>query len=276
MSHQKVFDAVVGNEKPQLTTSSNNEMAKEAIVTNNCGIRGGSDKGEEPNNPASSTISSIRLRKNDVLFGRGKPYHTYPGNLRMLKIIAKNKARYADVAKEAKRPFAEYVLDMILEGGTRFLRKVEDSKGWEEVSRPAAAAKVWHALRYKKRPSAAVFRVSAKEVRDTIMEDNGSPKPPNSSKHGVSGALWNDSSARNILPRLLALENSTASLQRCHLYDIVPQPNQSLGSALFPPYNNLSTLRTLPSMVYSQRLYDESAIHQLRVLLDLIQGKSRF
>jgi hypothetical protein len=113
---------------------------------------------------------------NDILLGRGRPYHFYAGNQKMLRTISKYEDRYNNTPKESRRAVGEEIVNEILKTGARFLEKVEipqendhgDSekegtvrKGelrrtglasrpnffWKEVSRETAFGKVTHVIR---------------------------------------------------------------------------------------------------------------------------------
>jgi hypothetical protein len=88
----------------------------------------------------------------DILLGRGRPYHDFPGNIRMLDIVARNKSEYANLPRDKKRQFAANVLHEVLNEGARFLRRCETAGGeeyWQRVDEASAFGKVWHALRDK-------------------------------------------------------------------------------------------------------------------------------
>lgn len=122
---------------------------------------------EKANNAGDSSI--LKPRRNDVLLGRGRPYQTFAGNLRMLQIVADHKAKYNSKPRDEKRAYVEQVLDMILEGGTRFLRHFDEGKNserWEKVDRLVAANKVWHALRCKGKKSKPKITEALDEMRN--------------------------------------------------------------------------------------------------------------
>lgn len=99
-----------------------------------------------------ATVAIQTPSSQDILLGRGKPFQSHLGNLRMLQIVAKHKARYCNSKRENRRAVAEEVLNSVLEPGGRFLRRVDDGEGhWVEVDRETAYDKVSHALRSKKR-----------------------------------------------------------------------------------------------------------------------------
>jgi hypothetical protein len=97
----------------------------------------------------------------DVLFGRGKPFQSHPGNVYLHKIVNMHKDRYLKSRRYDKLAIAEEIVSEIKEGsnGTpgRFLKRAEGEDHWVEVSSEVAREKVSHALRGKPRklPSAA-------------------------------------------------------------------------------------------------------------------------
>lgn len=94
----------------------------------------------------------LEPRETDVLLGRGRPFHDFPGNMRMLSIVNKSKDEYHALPRDKKRAFAENLLEVILQQNTRFLRRCETETGeeyWESVDKQASFGKVWHALRAK-------------------------------------------------------------------------------------------------------------------------------
>jgi hypothetical protein len=84
----------------------------------------------------------------DVLMGRGRPCQKHFGNLRLLKIVENDRARYLAAPREERRAIAGAVCDLVGNCGARFLKSVGDH--WEVVPRRVALDKVSHALRDKK------------------------------------------------------------------------------------------------------------------------------
>jgi hypothetical protein len=87
----------------------------------------------------------------DIILGRGRPYQSFSGNLRMLRIVGEHKERYETTRREDRRAYATNVLQLVLQdGAARFLKRVEgEEQYWEEVSQAVALDKVHHALRNK-------------------------------------------------------------------------------------------------------------------------------
>eukprot|EP00980_Cylindrotheca_fusiformis_P024336 scaffold11764_cov100-Cylindrotheca_fusiformis.AAC.1 len=91
-----------------------------------------------------------KLRKTDIVFGRGKGFQNHPGNKRMRDIVEKYKAQYHTLRRAEKRKMVESVYKEITEGGARFLKKVDGENAWVMVDAPVAIQKVSHTLRCRK------------------------------------------------------------------------------------------------------------------------------
>jgi hypothetical protein len=96
---------------------------------------------------------------NDIILGRGRPYQSFSGNLRMLRIVGEHKERYETTRREDRRAYATNVLQLVLQdGAARFLKRVEgEEQYWEEVSQAVALDKVHHALRKKGKTTKAGY-----------------------------------------------------------------------------------------------------------------------
>jgi hypothetical protein len=96
---------------------------------------------------------------NDIILGRGRPYQSFSGNLRMLRIVGEHKERYETTRREDRRAYATNVLQLVLQdGAARFLKRVEgEEQYWEEVSQAVALDKVHHALRNKGKTTKAGY-----------------------------------------------------------------------------------------------------------------------
>lgn len=60
----------------------------------------------------------------DILMGRGRPYHVHIGNRKMVQLVEKHRKRYDDTPRHKRRAVGEAVVDEILKNGGRFLKKV--------------------------------------------------------------------------------------------------------------------------------------------------------
>lgn len=91
-----------------------------------------------------------KLRKKDIIFGRGRGFQNHPGNERMRDIIEKYKTQYHSLNRDGKRKLVEAVHTEITEGGARFLKKLDNEQAWVVVDLPIALQKVSHTMRCRK------------------------------------------------------------------------------------------------------------------------------
>ncbi|KAL3938971.1 MAG: hypothetical protein SGBAC_006229 [Bacillariaceae sp.] len=91
-----------------------------------------------------------KLRKKDIIFGRGRGFQNHPGNERMRDIIEKHKTKYHSLNRDGKRKLVELVYEEITEGGARFLKKLDGESTWVVVDLPIALQKVSHTMRCRK------------------------------------------------------------------------------------------------------------------------------
>jgi hypothetical protein len=125
------------------TARLSNEAASRYAALRNHSIRF-----EDAIDPNAERVD--KLRKNDIIFGRGKGRQNHPGNERMREIIDEYKVRYHTLKRAEKRQMAENVYKEIGEGGARFLKKVDGENAWVMVDAPIAIQKVSHTLRCRK------------------------------------------------------------------------------------------------------------------------------
>jgi hypothetical protein len=88
----------------------------------------------------------------DILFGRGKPFQSHPGNIRLHEIVNLQKDNYSRSRRFDKLAIADAIVHQIKTEGAppgRFLRRVEGQDCWEVVPDELAREKVSHALRGK-------------------------------------------------------------------------------------------------------------------------------
>ena len=109
---------------------------------------------ELPKSPNEVCYSYVRVPKyRDVLLGRGREIQSSNGNFLMREITKKHRAQYCALPRANRRAFSEQVLDDILGTGARFLGRITNNTGaeelWREVSREVAHKKVSHSLREK-------------------------------------------------------------------------------------------------------------------------------
>lgn len=103
---------------------------------------------EDAIDPNSERVD--KLRKTDILFGRGKGFQNHPGNKRMREIIDKYKNQYHSLKRSEKREMVENVYKEITLNGARFLKKLSDENAFVMVDEPVALQKVSHTLRCRK------------------------------------------------------------------------------------------------------------------------------
>ncbi len=88
---------------------------------------------------------------NDVLLGRGRPFHQHSGNLALTAKVDENRTRYMAARKMEKKKITIEVVEDTFKSGCRFLKKVNKNDGgkcdWEEVDFDAARLKVSHSFR---------------------------------------------------------------------------------------------------------------------------------
>jgi hypothetical protein len=111
----------------------------------------------------------------DVVFGRGKPFQSHPGNQRLHQIVTLHKDQYQAARRYDKLAIAQQVVDSIKSGGKtpgRFLRRVEGEDGWEIVPDDVAREKVAHALRGKFKLSTGPEETTPKKRRASNLDPN--------------------------------------------------------------------------------------------------------
>jgi hypothetical protein len=86
----------------------------------------------------------------DILLGRGKPIQQRPGNVRFREMAEKYMDKYEEGNRGAKYAVAAYVVYLLKEEGSRFLKELEDG-GWVEVDEATARLKTSHAFRTRRK-----------------------------------------------------------------------------------------------------------------------------
>jgi hypothetical protein len=120
----------------------------------------------------------------DVLFGRGRPFQSHPGNVHLHKLVALHKDRYENSRRFDKLAIADQIVYEIKRGSGnrpgRFLRRVDGEDYWEEVPDGVSREKVAHALRghikqareHLKRDNAAKLRTVDSNIKTDISQSN--------------------------------------------------------------------------------------------------------
>jgi hypothetical protein len=117
----------------------------------------------------------------DILLGRGKPFQNHHGNQRMFEIVARYKEKYSSEKREKRRAIAEQVIDILLESGARFLKRVEGKTYWARVREEVAFEKVSHVLRSKKQK----VKLPGESRKEAQLELNMSAAPYASQQFGL-------------------------------------------------------------------------------------------
>lgn len=108
------------------------------------------------------------LKPNDIVFGRGKWCQRHQGNQRMRKITEKYKIMYHTMSRKEKRALVDKVFEELVEGGNRFLKKLDGEQTWVVVDDPIALQKVCHTLRCRKN-----FKKALREAERRRAEQGG-------------------------------------------------------------------------------------------------------
>lgn len=89
------------------------------------------------------------VNPNDVLMGRGIPFQTHPGNLRLAKLIEEHAAYHNTASRFEKVVLTWKLVNIIKESGGRFLaeEKGDGFSKWKEVDDPVARTKVSYGFR---------------------------------------------------------------------------------------------------------------------------------
>jgi hypothetical protein len=84
--------------------------------------------------------------RNDVLLGRGRPFHEHTGNILMRSAVEAHMNEYTLAPVGHKTVIAQKVFDAVRSNGARFLNRRPDG-WWVQVSDDEARDKVRHAFR---------------------------------------------------------------------------------------------------------------------------------
>lgn len=117
------------------------------------GIRELEKEAEYSGGKARTIIPTV----NDVLLGRGKPFQSYQGNIKLGLIIDQYRERYLQAGRCDKAIISQHVVDFVHGYNGRFLKRSESRVGeWVEVSHDAACDKVGHGFRAKPKRSSTL------------------------------------------------------------------------------------------------------------------------
>jgi hypothetical protein len=93
-----------------------------------------------------SSVGPLDARPCDVLFGRGKPFQTHPGNIYFLSLIDAQRELYDIAGRGMKKEITSRIILLVKESSGRFLKK-ETNVGWTEVEDDVARLKASTAFR---------------------------------------------------------------------------------------------------------------------------------
>jgi hypothetical protein len=83
----------------------------------------------------------------DVLCGRGKPFQEHTGNIDLAATIEDYNNQYKTTKRGGKADICEEIVDCFQSKGGRFLKRLDTTGEWEEVSNDAAREKVSQGFR---------------------------------------------------------------------------------------------------------------------------------
>jgi hypothetical protein len=113
-------------------------------------------EGEQTSLSANAGNETIAYpAKNDILLGRGRPYHVYGGNVRFASIIDMNQSKYEFARKGEKWVISSEIVKTLKASGARFLKRAADGEAWVEVCSDVAREKVSQTFRTKARRNSA-------------------------------------------------------------------------------------------------------------------------
>jgi hypothetical protein len=92
------------------------------------------------------SVGSLEPQPCDVLFGRGKPFQTHPGNIYFLSLIDTQRGAYDIAGRGMKKEITSRIILLVKESSGRFLKK-ETNVGWIEVEDHVARLKASTAFR---------------------------------------------------------------------------------------------------------------------------------
>jgi hypothetical protein len=102
----------------------------------------------------SSAQNLLYPRQQDVLMGRGRPYQTWPGNIRLTQLVMEYANRYMQADhRPDKTAIASHIVQLIQieNNAARFLQRSSNNNEWEKVTDHVARNKVSQLLRAEAR-----------------------------------------------------------------------------------------------------------------------------
>lgn len=203
------------------------------------------------------------LKKDDIVFGRGRGFQNHPGNLRMRSVIDKYKRHYHSLKRSDKRILVENVYKELVKDGARFLKKVDDEDAWVKVDVPIALQKVSHTLRCRK--SAEKLTTNGSETSGVSAGAVGSALSRGLSLGqgiGLQGLAQNQALQLGMLPSYAPLIGSEAmqlaALNRQRALGLMPMmPPMQLGTNDY--YNILRRDQLMRETMLLQQMADGGA-----------------
>lgn len=203
------------------------------------------------------------LKKDDIVFGRGRGFQNHPGNLRMRSVIDKYKRHYHSLKRSDKRILVENVYKELVKDGARFLKKVDDEDAWVKVDVPIALQKVSHTLRCRK--SAEKLTANGSETSGVSAGAVGSALSRGLTLGqgiGLQGLAQNQALQMGMLPSYNPLIGSEAmhlaALNRQRALGLMPMmPSMQLGTNDY--YNILRRDQLMRETMLLQQMADGGA-----------------
>eukprot|EP00526_Cylindrotheca_closterium_P007901 CAMPEP_0113652670 /NCGR_PEP_ID=MMETSP0017_2-20120614/28144_1 /TAXON_ID=2856 /ORGANISM="Cylindrotheca closterium" /LENGTH=657 /DNA_ID=CAMNT_0000565561 /DNA_START=153 /DNA_END=2126 /DNA_ORIENTATION=- /assembly_acc=CAM_ASM_000147 len=101
-------------------------------------------------NSTSTADGSIEPGTNDVLFGMGRGFQNYSGNIRFREFLKNYQDEYNNAQRYKRLNTPKELTRVLLDSGMRFLRKTKSGDGWEECEFSEVEKKVKQAFRTRK------------------------------------------------------------------------------------------------------------------------------
>eukprot|EP00980_Cylindrotheca_fusiformis_P025557 scaffold14060_cov83-Cylindrotheca_fusiformis.AAC.2 len=225
--------------KLKMNSANNGPTISKEAASRYAALRNHSIRFEDAIDPNAERVD--KLRKTDIVFGRGKGFQNHPGNKRMRYIAEKYKTRYHSLGRAEKRKMVETVYREISEGGARFLKKVDGENAWVVVDAPVAVQKVSHTLRCRKPTDMPISEDAMGVYPQGVSSGAPAKADPRSTSHHQRAAT--QMLANNSASMFANLQGSGPFL--ANLYSQVPSERTSLGASRMPTGLDMSQLGRL-------------------------------
>lgn len=135
---------------------------------------------------ATSAEHLLYPRQQDVLMGRGRPYQTWPGNIRLTNLVLDHTDRYTQATEQGfdKTTIVSYIVGLVERDNHGYFLQRTDVD-WQKVKEQAARNKVSQLLRAEAR-NRRQGRGGGGIHEDMIMYENAVVPPPTSSSSSSS------------------------------------------------------------------------------------------